>query len=246
MKPYLNNPLIVALDVDEEVKARQLASDLTEIAGGFKLGPRLLLKTGSRLVRDLAEKAPVFMDCKFFDIPSTMESAVRSCFDAGATLVTVHTLAGKEALDRLAKLERDLHSIRPFKILCVTVLTSWSEESKPKMFTGRKISEDVRDLSQMVVDSGLSGIVCSPEELDLFPAGNSLFKVTPGIRFSLQDRADQKRVMGPKEAMEKGATALVVGRPILEAANPVEAALDFQMAILDSKTAGPKKTVAGT
>lgn len=232
--PYLSNPLIVALDIDDEVKARRMAADLAEIAGGFKLGPRLLLRTGGKLVRDLAEHSSVFVDCKFFDIPSTMLSSVRTCFEFGASLVTVHAMAGREALIALSHLETELNQIRPFKILCVSVLTSWDVSSVPPNFQKKSIGEHVESLVGLAQQSGLNGIVCSPEELDILK-NKGLYIVTPGIRFTLQEKKDQKRVMSPEEAMGLGASAVVVGRPIVEAANPVEAALDFQVAIVKGR-----------
>ena len=229
------NPLIVALDVDTKDRALQLVADLKDVVGGFKLGPRLIHRYGETLVKELAKTAPVFVDCKFFDIPSTMVAAVRASFESGATLVTVHAQAGGEALRALAKLEAELSSReRPFQILCVTMLTSFSEAGLPAILKPQPIKEHVKQLAALVHESGLRGIVCSPEELsDL--RDQDFYLVTPGIRFTLEDKGDQKRVLGPHEAMSAGASALVVGRPIIEAANPREAAIDYSVAILRRK-----------
>ena len=227
---YLKNPLILALDVDTEGDARKVLDHVGDLVGGIKLGPRLVYRYGAAFVSEISEIAPVFVDNKYFDIPSTMVAAVRASFDAGATLVTVHALSGKEALLELFKLETELNRIRPFKILAVTVLTSWSQQSLAPNFHSWSIENHVRSLTQEVYSSGLRGIVCSGHELEYLNYAG-LFKVTPGIRLSSEQTAvsseDQKRVMTPKQAMNAGASALVVGRPILQAHNPRETILDI-------------------
>lgn len=227
----LKNPLIIALDVDSEVEAHRLAEELSDLAGGLKVGPRLVLRSQSDLVMRLSKIAPVFFDFKFFDIPSTMESAVRAAFESGASLVTVHALAGGVALKLMAKLEMELNQLRPFRILVVTILTSFEETTLPRNLKPQSISQHVSDLVSLARDSGLRGIVCSPHELSLFEEVDDLYLVTPGIRGDFSPSDDQKRTMGPTQAIESGATALVVGRPIIAAQNPREAALKFSMAI---------------
>lgn len=230
----MRNPVILALDVDTRDQALKITDSLCEIVGGIKLGPRLCLRYGMDFVREIAARAPVFLDNKHFDIPSTMEAAVRASFDAGASLVTVHALSGFEALKKMADLEKELNKKRPFKVLAVTILTSWDQQSLPANLKNQSLSQHVMDLVSLVQDSGLSGVVCSPHELDLLQK-RDLYLVTPGIRFSMQDSGDQKRIMDPKEALRKGASALVVGRPILEAKNLKEAATDFVMAVYEEK-----------
>src|SRR5690606_29547031 len=141
---------------------------------------------------EMASRGPIFLDNKHFDIPSTMEAAVRASFEAGASLVTVHALSGAEALKRMAAVEAELSQIRPFKILAVTILTSWDQDSLPSVMKPQKISEHVTDLVALVQSSGLSGIVCSPHELELLQK-RDLYLVTPGIRFNMQNSGDQKR-----------------------------------------------------
>jgi len=219
----LKNPLILALDVDSKEDAFKILDHIGDLVGGVKLGPRLVYRYGASLVSEIAEIAPVFVDNKYFDIPSTMVAAVKASFDAGATLVTVHAMAGKEALKELHKLEAELNRIRPFKILAVTVLTSWSRESMPASLHNWSVENHVRSLTQEVYNSGLRGLVCSGHELEYlnYPG---LFKVTPGIRLSTDQvqiqSEDQKRVMTPKQAMKAGASALVIGRPILQSHDP--------------------------
>lgn len=228
--PFIN-PLVVALDVDTREQALKLADELHEIVGGFKLGPRLCLRYGAQIVTEISQRAPVFVDNKHFDIPSTMESAVRASFEAGASCVSVHSLAGLEALQKMAALEKEFSQSRPFRILAITVLTSWSEESIPKVMAQAPVSQLVRDLAISVKDSGLRSIVCSAQEL-LDLKDLELFKLTPGIRFDLEEVQDQKRVMSPDQALAKGASAIVVGRPIIGDRNPREKALDYATALL--------------
>lgn len=222
----MNNSLIVALDVDTRERALKLATDLGDIVGGFKLGPRLCLRYGMDLVKEIAKHGPVFMDNKHFDIPSTMEAAVRASFEAGASLVTVHALSGMEALTLMGKVEKELNQTRPFRILAVTVLTSWDEKSLPSNMKSQPVADHVVEMAKQVHQAGVSGLVCSAHELTLLK-DIPLYKVTPGIRFELQASQDQKRTMTPTEALKAGASALVVGRPIVEAKNPKEAAMDF-------------------
>ncbi len=228
------NPLIVALDVDTREKALSLANTLADVVGGFKLGPRLCLRYGMEFVKEMAKKGPIFLDNKHFDIPSTMEAAVRASFEAGASLVTVHALSGREALERMAAVEKELNQQRPFRILAVTILTSWDEKSVPGNLKSQPISQHVVELATLVKDSGLRGLVCSPHELDLLQ-NRDLYLVTPGIRSSMNSFGDQKRTLSPREALEKGASALVVGRPILEAADPIAAAQEIAMAFNEKK-----------
>lgn len=222
----LRNPVCVALDVDDRDQALKLVSELKDIVGGFKLGPRLIHRYGNSLVQEISKKSPVFVDCKFFDIPSTMEAAVRASFEAGASLVTVHALAGAEALKKMATLEKELSAVRPFRILAVTVLTSWDEKSFPSVFKSQPLSQTVQELADLVKSSGLSSVVCSAHEIELLKS-KQLYLLVPGIRLEQDSKDDQKRTMTPDKALQAGASALVVGRPIIEAKDPVAAARKF-------------------
>ncbi len=222
----LKNPLILALDVDDEKVAWSMVEQTAEIVGGIKIGPRLMLRYGPAFLKRVVHKAPVFLDMKFFDIPSTTLSAVRAAFDLGVSLVTVHAQSGSEALGQLARLEEEYSKTNSVKILAVTILTSFDSTGLPSILKPQSIRQHVDDLVQLVVSSGLNGVVCSPHELEVFSKKNNLYLVTPGIRLVKKEEKvgdDQKRVMGPREALSAGATALVVGRPILEAASPAVA-----------------------
>lgn len=226
----LKNPLIFALDVDSEEEAFKRLAPVIDLVGGVKIGPRLIYRYGAPFVTKIAAQTSVFVDNKYFDIPSTMCAAVQASFDAGATLVTVHAMAGLDALRQLAQLETELNRIRPFKVLAVTILTSWEKSSLPENFYAWSIENHVKSLSELVYQSGIRGLVCSGHELGLI-SQEDFFKVIPGIRLSSDatkvDLQDQKRIMTPKEAMKAGAQALVVGRPILESSDPRQTVLEI-------------------
>lgn len=230
----IQNPIILALDVDDKNQSLKVLDEVADLVGCVKLGPRLINKYGAELVEQIARQVPVFVDNKYFDIPSTMVAAVRQSFEAGATLVTVHAMAGAEALHALADLESKLNQIRPFKVLCVTVLTSWDQKNFPVNFQSWSVQEHVTKLTSLIVQSGLSGIVCSAHELSILKQPG-LFKVTPGIRLGIGEsqigQDDQKRIMTPVEAIKSGASGLVIGRPILQAQNPREKILEILKSI---------------
>lgn len=226
----LRNPLCVGLDLNDEEKAMKLVTELGPLVGGFKIGPRLAYQGGKALIHKISQVAPVFIDCKFFDIPSVMEASVRTSFEAGASLVTVHALAGEEALSLMAKIEKELSAQRPFRILAVTILTSWKEASMPSSFRQQPIPDHVRELAELAKRSGLSSIVCSAEEIEILK-DLDLYMVTPGIRLPNESKGDQKRVVGPKEAIDRGSSVLVVARPVVEASNPKQIVQEYLKAI---------------
>ncbi len=221
----MTNPVFLALDVDTAEQALELVKQTRAFVGGFKVGPRLCFRYGESLLKDIARHGNMFIDCKFFDIPNTMESSVRTAFEMGAGYCTVHAQAGSEALSLMAQLEAELCKRRPFKILAVTVLTSFRQNTLPAYVQGVPIAEQVSLLAKMAMDAGLNGIVCSPDEVEAlrtkFP---DAFLVTPGVRLSNEDRGDQKRVADPITALKRGASALVVGRPIYASLEPALAA----------------------
>lgn len=223
----LKNKIIVALDVDDDETAMKLLKSLSPFAGGFKIGPRLTNRYGPDLVKKIALVAPLFIDHKYYDIPSTMVSAVKSCFDLGASLVTVHASSGNAALSELSKLEYECSLIRPFKVLAVTILTSIKASDQPAHLHQIPLALQIDELAEMATKSGIQGLVCSPAEVRSLRAKYPLCTiVTPGIR-SVSIADDQARVGTAKDAAREGASYLVVGRPIIESLNPVEALKSF-------------------
>ncbi|MCB0393779.1 MAG: orotidine 5'-phosphate decarboxylase, partial [Bdellovibrionales bacterium] len=142
----LKNPLICALDLDSPKDAILMARAIGDRVGAYKVGPRLLLRGGAPMMDALNQFAPVFVDFKFYDIPSTTYSSVQTAFQLGATLVTVHASAGVETLQGLANLEAELNEERPFKILAVTILTSFNDSNLPKNLKKQPVASHVFDL----------------------------------------------------------------------------------------------------
>lgn len=226
----MKNPIFVALDLDDLDSALRLAKKCNGRVGGYKVGPRLLMKYGPRVVSELAPLAPVFVDNKYYDIPSTMLSSLRATFEAGASFATIHAQAGAQALSEIARLEKELNQKRSFRVLAVTVLTSYSENNLPPNWRAETIDQHVRVLAAATFGSGLSGLVCSPHEVASMRAQfPESFLVTPGIRLEDEEAQtkvnksaadDQTRIMTPKKALSAGASALVIGRPIIESQDP--------------------------
>jgi orotidine-5'-phosphate decarboxylase len=224
----MGNPIFVAVDLDDDKSALELVKQCRAFVGGFKIGPRLALRYGEPFLKEVARHGNMFIDNKYFDIPSTMDAAVRASFEVGASFCTVHAQAGTEALTLLAGLEEQLCQTRPFRILAVTVLTSFKQETLPSIVRHLPIQEQTFALAKQAIDCGITGLVCSPEEVESlrrqFP---NAYLVTPGVRLSHEDRGDQKRVSDPLTALKRGASAVVVGRPIYDALEPALAAKTY-------------------
>jgi orotidine-5'-phosphate decarboxylase len=222
--------LLVALDVDRAADARALADALRGAAGGFKIGSRLFTSQGPSLVEELAGRGDrVFLDLKFHDIPSTVAGAVAAATRLGAWMINVHA-SGGAAMLRAAREAADeeasrLARARPL-LIAVTVLTSMNEASLADIGAAPDMPEQVGRLAALAQASGLDGVVASPREIALIRrrCGDAFAIVTPGIRGAADAKGDQNRTMSAAEALEAGATYLVVGRPIIGAAEPRAAA----------------------
>ncbi len=209
--------IIISLDVDSLGEASKF---IFEGPAVYKVGWRLFSAAGFQ-VFDFLEGAgkKVFLDLKFFDIPNTVEKAVRNLLRFKPYALTIHALAGKEVIKRVAKARDELSP--DTLLLAVTVLTSLSAEDLRELGMEREPGFYVRKLAELAKESGADGIVCSGQELDLV-RDLQLLRVVPGVRLS-SEKHDQKRVITPHEAFEKGADFIVVGRPILEADDPKRA-----------------------
>ncbi|MGM0574923.1 MAG: orotidine-5'-phosphate decarboxylase [Myxococcota bacterium] len=215
--------LIVALDHPEVEPALALADRLYGTVRWLKVGMTLFFRGGRRFVRDLDERGfSVFVDLKCHDIPYQVQGAVAGLADLGAGLVTVHTAGGEEML-RAAVRAADGTDTR---ILGVTVLTSLDRAALRETGIDETPGELVRRRTSLAVRCGLDGVVASPLEAGLVrdhaPPGLEI--VTPGIRPRDAAEDDQRRVATPEAALHAGATRLVVGRPITQSGDPVEAA----------------------
>lgn len=206
------NKVIVALDGISEKKALQIAKILKGRVWGFKVND-LLFEKGD-IIRKLKKFGNVFADAKLYDIPSTVANSVRRLSASGADFITVH---GRGGVGMMKAAKRN--ALRS-KIFAVTVLTSHEENSK-------EVARLVRD----ALTAGVDGIVCSGHDLlsiRRIPGSKSLLKIVPGIRpVWYKKKDDQKRTITPKEAIELGADYLVIGRPILNARDPIRALVDM-------------------
>jgi orotidine-5'-phosphate decarboxylase len=217
--------LIVALDVSSTEAAENMVRQLEGTCQWFKVGMELFTAAGPAVVEALAARGhSVFLDLKFHDIPNTVAGAVRSAARLGVRMVNVHASGGPAMLDAArAALEG---MANPPELLAVTVLTSMDEEQLKAAGIERTAANQVELLAQMCMRSGINGFVCSPEEVATLrkltgPAG---VLVTPGIRPIDADAGDQRRLATPADALRAGASYLVVGRPITQAADPARAA----------------------
>jgi orotidine-5'-phosphate decarboxylase len=217
--------LIVALDVKSLDEAKALVDKLIPAVRIFKVGPGLFTLYGPAAVRMVNDKGgKVFLDLKFHDIPNTVASAVKSASDLGVLILNVHTLGGSEMMRKAAEAVKGLPE-RPL-ILGVTVLTSMDQKAVDEVGIGKRVEEEVLGLAAMAKAAGLDGVVASPQETSAIrkKLGEDFIIVTPGVRPQWAAKSDQKRIATPAEAIKAGADHIVVGRPIIEADDPAEAA----------------------
>ncbi len=217
--------LIVALDVRSLDEAKEMIRKLSPDVRIFKVGMGLFTLCGPDAVALVHDNgARVFLDLKFHDIPNTVAHAVRSAAKLGVFMVNIHALGGSEMMMKAVEAARESEK-RP-KLLGVTVLTSMDQSAIGEVGIERKIEEEVVSLARLGKESGLEGVVASPNETGLIikNLGNDLIIVTPGIRPTGAEKNDQKRVMTPKDAIMAGADYIVVGRPITETKDPLGAA----------------------
>ncbi|MGE5371846.1 MAG: orotidine-5'-phosphate decarboxylase [Solirubrobacterales bacterium] len=223
--------LIIALDVDTAEQALAHAEKLKEHAGVFKIGMQLYNSEGPEMVRRMnALGAKLFVDLKFHDIPNTVAAASRVMARLGCSMFNVHAAGGKEMMKQAAEASRDEAAkagLPAPRVLAVTVLTSLAEQQVAQEMHSRLPLKDlVVEWAVMAKEAGIDGVVASPQEIAAIrtACGPDFLIVTPGVRPAWADANDQKRVMTPREALDQGADYMVIGRPVLKAADPVAAA----------------------
>ncbi|MGH7582103.1 MAG: orotidine-5'-phosphate decarboxylase [Gemmatimonadales bacterium] len=216
--------LIVALDQRDAASAFALVDRLPPGAM-VKVGSVLFTSAGPGFVRALVEQHhPVFLDLKWHDIPNTVAGAATSAASLGVRMATVHA-SGGEAMIRAAVAAAEGR----FDIIAVTVLTSF-DAAGYSAATGRDAVDpgaEVARLTRLAVAAGVAGVVCSPREIGIVRPIVRGHVVVPGIRRDADAAADQRRVADPAAAVAAGATHLVIGRPISEAADPAAAYREF-------------------
>jgi orotidine-5'-phosphate decarboxylase len=222
--------LLVALDVDTAADARALADKLRGTVGGFKIGSRLFTSLGPSIVEEFAGRGDrVFLDLKFHDIPNTVAGSVAAATRLGAWMINVHASGGADMMRaaRRAADEEAARSSRPRPlVIAVTMLTSLDAASLRDVGFAGSMTDQVGRLASLAQAAGLDGVVASPQEIGLIRerCGASFAIVTPGIRGQDDAKGDQQRTSSAPEALAAGATYLVVGRPIIAAADPRAAA----------------------
>jgi orotidine-5'-phosphate decarboxylase len=222
-------PLLVALDVDTAAEALALADTLRGVAGGFKIGSRLFTAEGPAIVSRLVGRGDrVFLDLKFHDIPSTVAGAVDAATRLGVWMLNVHASGGVEMMRaaRAAACETSARTGSPAPlVIAVTVLTSLERGALTQLGVADDVEQHVDRLARLTGEAGLDGVVASPREAARIRqwAGGRFLIVTPGIRTG-GHADDQARTAGAADALRAGASYLVVGRPIIKAADPRAAA----------------------
>lgn len=224
--PAMKASMIVALDVPNPSEIPGVLHKLPAEVEWFKVGLELFCAGGPDALSPLhAARKSIFLDLKLHDIPRTVERAVLSAAGHGVQLLTVHASGGRAMLRAAADSAGACGVNRP-RILAVTTLTSLDESDFAELGIGRSPSDQVLGLAELAVACGIDGLVCSPQEVARLrqALGPAPLLVTPGIRMPSDAAGDQKRTGTPAQAVRDGATHLVVGRPILEAADPAAAA----------------------
>jgi orotidine-5'-phosphate decarboxylase len=222
--------LIVALDIDRLDQAQELVRLLAGDVGMFKVGKQLFTHAGPHAVRLIQELGnEIFLDLKFHDIPNTVAKAAIEATRMGVKMFNVHASGSLEMMRLTVKeVERVCRQEKRRKpiMLAVTVLTSLNQDDLKRVGVGGNVGDQVVRLALLTKEAGMDGVVASPHEVaDIRSAcGRRFVIVTPGIRPADAGRNDQQRVMTPEEAIRAGVDYIVVGRPILEATNPVTAA----------------------
>lgn len=218
------NPIFVALDTPELTRALELAEAVRGDAGGVKLGLEFFSAQGPAGIRRIGELGlPIFLDLKLHDIPNTVAKAVEALGPLKPAILTVHAAGGRLML-AAAKAAAPAGT----KVVAVTVLTSLDQSDLAQAGVSGTPQDQVQRLTKLAQDAGVDGIVCSGAEVTAarkaWPSG---FFVVPGVRPAGAEIADQKRVTTAQQALDDGASILVIGRPITGAADPGRALRDI-------------------
>ena len=213
----MTSPIYVAIDTPDMERARIVAAAVKRHAGGIKLGLEFFCHNGRSGVLELAELGlPVFLDLKFHDIPNTVAKAIQALSPLTPSILTVHAGGGRAMME-------DARAAAPTgtRIVAVTMLTSLDDTDLATTGVNGSAHDQVARLADLARTAGLDGIVCSGNEV---AAARKAWKdglfVVPGIRATDAKVGDQKRVMTARRAIDQGASILVIGRPVTEAADP--------------------------
>ncbi len=223
---YDYSKVIIALDTPDEQKALELVKLLKHKVSVFKVGLELFCSEGPVIVNKINDLGcKVFLDLKFHDIPNTVAGAARAALSTGAFMFNVHASGGREMMRKVRETVDSAELPEKPIVIAVTVLTSLDESDLNDINISKSPLEQVKTLALLTKESGLDGVVASPREITAIRevAGQDFVIVTPGVRPAWAQAGDQKRIMTPAEALDAGASYIVVGRPVTAAPNPVEA-----------------------
>lgn len=230
--------VVVALDYAEAKSALALAERLKPEACRLKVGKELFTAAGPAFVEILVQRGfDVFLDLKFHDIPNTVAQACKAAARLGVWMLNVHALGGRAMLQAAREAVESTTTGRRPHLIAVTVLTSMAEADLREVGIDASPLDEAMRLGALARDSGLDGVVCSAHEAgrirDRF--GEGFLRVTPGIRLAGDDAGDQKRVMTPVLALQSGASHLVIGRSVTQAAEPLQvlARINSELAALE-------------
>lgn len=228
-----NDPkVLVALDFADAQSALNFVKTLQPEICRLKVGKELFAVAGPELVASLIDSGfDVFLDLKYHDIPNTVAKAVQAAARLGVWMVNVHALGGRKMM-QAARAALDEFEKRPL-LIAVTVLTSLERSDLAEVGLQGSPEDNVLRLAKLAQSSGLDGVVCSAQEAQLLrrSLGPDFCLVTPGIRPAGSAVNDQKRIMTPKQAMDSGASYLVVGRPITQSQSPVQVLVDINRSL---------------
>ena len=221
--------IFCAVDTDDLDRATSLSSAISPYVGGVKLGIQFFSTFGPPGVEVIRQRGlPIFLDLKLFDIPNTVAGAVHAAARLAPAMLTLHASGGRammEAAVRANQEAADTLGQERSLLLGVTVLTSLGHDDLCEVGVQGDLADQVLRLASLAQDSGLDGVVCSAHEIEALRrlCGGGFKLVVPGIRPTLAGSDDQKRVLTPAEALNKGADYLVIGRPITGDKDPVDA-----------------------
>jgi orotidine-5'-phosphate decarboxylase len=217
----VTSPVFVAIDTPDPDRAKAIAARIRTHVGGLKLGLEFFSANGADGVRDMAEFGlPIFLDMKLHDIPNTVAKAVQALNPLGLSILTIHAAGGRAMME-----DAKAAASSGTKVVGVTVLTSLDEEDLAATGIAGAPSAQAARLAALAREAGLDGVVCSGAEVAaLKKAWPDGFFVVPGVRPADAALGDQKRVVTPRQALDAGASILVVGRPITLAEDPDAAA----------------------
>ena len=220
-----NNPIFCAIDTSDIDKAVALIDQISPHIGGLKLGLEFFTSCGLLGLEKIKKlEIPIFIDLKLYDIPNTVKQALSNILQFEPSYTTLHLSGGSEMLTECINVKNKLNS--KTKLIGVTMLTSFNDTLISEIGIEKSVNENVKQLTQLAVNCGMDGIVCSPLEISEVKNTheNRLQIISPGIRSKEHTSNDQKRTLSAKKALEAGADILVVGRPITNAKDPAKAA----------------------